>query len=280
MQKKALGKGLGALFEGAAVEVQTSNANEIEIRRIIPNRYQPRRAFDETSLKELTDSIRQSGILQPVVVRPAPEGQYELIAGERRWRAAQKAGLKRIPAFVKEATDEDLIALSLIENIQRQDLNSIEEAKAYQRLVQDFHLTQEEIATRVGKDRSSVSNLIRLLILPVEIQEEVKSGRISMGQARALLSLPRGMDQIRAARQIIKRGLSVRQTEEMVKRKRETRAPQATGGRPSGRGDVEESLRRYLGTHVKVMPKARGGRITIQYSESSDLDRITELIIS
>ena len=280
MQKKALGKGLSALFEGDAAVTQNTRVAEIETRRIIPNRYQPRRAFDEVALRELTESVRRDGILQPVIVRPGQDGQYELVAGERRWRAAQAAGLERIPAVIKEATDADLVALALIENIQRQDLNPIEAARAYQRLVQEFQMTQEEVAVRVGKDRSSVANLIRLLALPVELQEDVRAGRLSMGQARTLLALARGADQIRAARQIIRKGLSVRQAERLVKRLRENRPPKGLSRLQLSLGDGEERLRRHLATRVKIAPKTKGGNIIIQYCDLSDLDRIMGLIIS
>jgi ParB family transcriptional regulator, chromosome partitioning protein len=280
MQKKALGRGLSALFEGGSAESQGTRVAEIEIHRIIPNRYQPRRAFDEETLRELTESVRRDGILQPVVVRQGQDGQYELVAGERRWRAAQAAGLLKIPAVIKEATDAELIALALIENIQRQDLNPIEAARAYQRLVQEFRMTQEEVALRVGKDRSSVANLIRLLVLPVELQEEVRTGRLSMGQARALLSLSRSADQIRTARQVIKKALSVRQTERLVKRLQEKRSPKGLNRLQPGMNEGEERLRRHLGTRVKIVPKTKGGNIMIQYCDLSDLDRIIGLILS
>ncbi len=280
MQKKALGKGLSALFESDAAATQNTRVAEIETRHIIPNRYQPRRAFDEVALRELTESVRRDGILQPVIVRPGQDGQYELVAGERRWRAAQAAGLEKIPAVIKEVTDTDLVALALIENIQRQDLNPIEAARAYQRLVQEFQMTQEKVAVRVGKDRSSVANLIRLLALPMELQEDVRAGRLSMGQARALLALARGADQIRAARQIIRKGLSVRQAERLVKRLRENRPPKGLSRSQLGIGDGEERLRRHLTTRVKIAPKAKGGNIIIQYCDLSDLDRIMGLIIS
>ena len=280
MQKKALGRGLSALFEGGSADTKAMRVAEIEVHRIIPNRYQPRRAFDKETLRELTESVRRDGILQPVIVRQGPDGQYELVAGERRWRAAQAAGLEKIPTIIREVTDAELIALALIENIQRQDLNPIEEGRAYQRLVQEFQMTQEEVALRVGKDRSSVANLIRLLVLPVELQEEVRAGRLSMGQARALLSLSRGADQLRAARQVIQKGLSVRQTERLVKRLQEKRSPKGLKHLPLGMNEGEERLRRHLGTRVKIIPKTKGGSIMIQYCDLSDLDRIMERILS
>jgi ParB family chromosome partitioning protein len=280
MEKKALGKGLGALFEGTAGVAPATRTTEIELHRIIPNRYQPRRDFDEEGLDELTESVRRSGVLQPVVVRRIEDGQYELVVGERRWRAAQKAGLARIPAVVKEATDAELLELALTENLQRQDLNPIEAARAYRRLVSEFHQTQEEVALRVGKDRSSVANLLRLLSLPPEIQEEVTAGRLTMGHARALLALGHPGDQVRAARQVLKRGLSVRQTEWWVKRLRKTAPKRVSTRRPPGMTEMEEKLKRHLATPVRIISKAKGGTITIQYYNLEDLDRISELILS
>ncbi len=280
MEKKALGRGLGALFEGAPKEIKSVRSLEVELGRIIPNRYQPRKAFDEKGLRELTESVRRAGILQPVLLRQRQDGQYELIAGERRWRAAQAAGLEKIPAIIKEATDHELLELALIENIQRQDLNPMEAARGYRRLIQEFQLTQEDIGLRIGKDRSSVANTLRLLSLPVEIQEEVRSGLLSTGHAKALLALPRAMDQMRLARQIIKKGLSVRQAERRVKQIGETGPRKmAITRRPTGVVEVEDRLRRHLGTPVRISPKAKGGTVVIDYYGLPDLDRIVELIL-
>ena len=281
MQKRALGKGLGALFESTTGGDQTASIIEIETDRIIPNRYQPRKVLDERGLRELTESVRRTGILQPVIVRRGPDGRYELIAGERRWRAAQAAGLEKIPAVVKEATDEEHLALALIENLQREDLNPVDAAQAYKRLGEEFHLKQEEIALRIGKNRSTVANELRLLALPVEIQEEIRGGRLSAGHAKALLALSESPDQIRVARRIIQKGLSVRQTERLVKQlrgislKRKGPAQQAAGV-----SMVEDRLRRHFGTSVRIIPKAMGGSLVIEYYGLPDLDRIVELIVS
>lgn len=281
MVKKALGKGLGALFERAPEEAKTSRSLEIGVKQIIPNKYQPRKAFDDTSLRELTESVRRTGILQPVILRQREDGQYDLIAGERRWRAAQAAGLETIPAVIKEATDNELLFLALIENIQRQDLNPIEAARGYQRLVQEFQMTQEEIALRMGKDRSSVANALRLLSLSVELQEEIRAGRLSTGHAKALLALPRSIDQMRVARQIMKKGLSVRQTERMVKHHQESPLRKKGGEhQPLGFDEVENRLRRHLGTQIRIGPRAKGGTLSIQYYDLTDLDRIVDLILS
>ena len=279
MEKKALGKGLSALFETSPGDIKTTQTLQIEASRIIPNRYQPRTDFNEEALHELTESIRRTGILQPVMLHRRPDGQFELIAGERRWRAAQAAGLKKIPAIIRDAAEDELLAFALIENIQRQDLNPMEAARGYQRLMREFQLTQEEIALRVGKDRSSVANALRLLSLPLEIQEGVRSGRLSVGHAKALLALKRSNDQIRAAEQILKKGFSVRQAEQWVKRLGEAGSKKkGVSRRPSGIQEVEDRLRRHLATAVKVSPKAKGGKLVIEYYNLSDLDRITELI--
>ena len=279
MEKKALGKGLSALFETSPGDIKTTQTLQIEASRIIPNRYQPRTDFNEEALHELTESIRRTGILQPVMLHRRPDGQFELIAGERRWRAAQAAGLKKIPAIIRDAAEDELLAFALIENIQRQDLNPMEAARGYQRLMKEFQLTQEEIALRVGKDRSSVANALRLLSLPLEIQKGVRSGRLSVGHAKALLALKRSNDQIRAAEQILKKGFSVRQAEQWVKRLGEAGSKKkGVSRRPSGIQEVEDRLRRHLATAVKVSPKAKGGKLVIEYYNLSDLDRITELI--
>lgn len=282
MEKKALGKGLEALFEGSPAEAGPSESVEIEVGRIIPNRYQPRMHFDDAGLRELTESIRRTGILQPVLLRRRQDGQFELIAGERRWRAAQAAGLNKVPAVFKNVSDDDLLALALIENIQRQDLNPIEAARAYRRLTKDFQMTQEEISLRVGKDRSSIANALRLLSLPHEVQELIREGKLSTGHAKALLGLSRSSDQIRLGRQIVKKGLSVRQVERSV-RHAEAASSSAKGARPrraAGIPEIEDRLRRYLATSVKVAPKSKGGRLVIDYFDLSDLDRIAELILS
>ena len=279
MTRKALGKGLEALLGGAPFEdlERGEKLVEIDVHRIFPNRYQPRQAFDEVGLQELAASIKSQGILQPISVREAEDGRYELIAGERRWRAAQLAGLKRIPALVKETADRDLVEQALVENLQRQDLNPIESAQAYQRLLKDFHLSQEEIAKRVGKERSSVANHLRLLNLPGLIQEALRQERLTMGHAKAILSLPDAKGQWALAQRILRGGLSVREAERRVQH---LKGIAARPHRKSREISVqEERLKHYLGTSIRIVPGAKGGRIVIDYYSSEDLERILEMII-
>src|SRR3990172_6315413 len=220
MTRKGLGRGFGALLGGIPVEdlERRERLIEIDVHRIVPNRYQPRQTFDETGLQELAASIKTQGILQPVSVRKAEDGRYELIAGERRWRAAQFAGLKRIPALVKETADRDMVEQALVENLQRKDLNPIEAAQAYQQLMKEFHLGQEEIAKRVGKERSSIANHLRLLNLPGPVQEAIREERLTMGHAKAVLSLHDAKAQWTLAQRILKGGLSVRDAERRAQR--------------------------------------------------------------
>ena len=221
MQKQALGKGLGALIPDLSglddKERKALGISEIELDKIIPNEYQPRKVFDDEKLKELAASIKEQGVIQPIIVHRAGTG-YQLIAGERRWRASRLAGLKTIPALVKEATKRELLEMALIENIQREDLNPLEAAEAYKRLQDEFKLTQEDLAKRVGKERSTVTNFLRLLNLPREVKQELATGALSMGHAKALLSLERVRDQLQAAAAIVKNGLSVREAEALASR--------------------------------------------------------------
>lgn len=279
MTRKALGKGLEALLGGLPFEDlgRGERLIEIDVHRILPNRYQPRQTFDDAGLQELAASIKAQGILQPVSVRKGQDGRYELIAGERRWRAAQLAGLKRIPALVKETTDRALVELALVENLQRKDLNPIEAAQAYQRLVKEFHLSQEEIAKRVGKERSSVANHLRLLNLPGPIQEALRQERLTMGHAKAILSLSEAKAQWALAQRILKGGLSVREAE---MRAQHTKGVAAKTHRKSREIAVqEERLKHYLGTNIRIVPGMKGGRIVIDYYSAEDLERILEMII-
>ena len=279
MTRKALGKGLSALLGDA--KPPEERLVELDIDLIDPNNHQPRTRFSEEKLQELAASIKTNGIVQPIVVRRRGL-RYQLIAGERRWRAAQLAGLSKIPAIIRDVADSQLLELSLIENIQREDLNPIEEAHAYHRLIDGLKLTQEEIAQRVGRDRSSVTNYLRLLKLPQEIQKLVEDEKLSMGHARALLALPSPQMQKQVASEILSRSLSVRETERMIQRllttggKRKTASVQVDD--PNTR-TAEEKLCRWLGTKVRIIPNARGGRIEIEYYSDSDLDRIFNLIM-
>jgi len=278
MQKQALGKGLGALIPGfSQLDEAGRKAHgiiDIELDKIIPNEHQPRTYFDEEKLKELADSIREHGIIQPVIVHKAGGG-YQLIAGERRWRAARVAGLKTVPALVKDSTKRASMEMALIENIQREDLNPLEAAEAYKRLQDEFKLTQDDLAKRVGKERSTVTNFLRILHLPKEVQREIRSGKLSMGHAKALLSLERSRDQISAATQIAKRGMSVRGAEALAGRMKQ---PAATKQKEQDIDikALEEKLKKSLGTKVSIAPKANGGRIVIEYYSAEELERLLE----
>ncbi len=281
MQKQALGKGLGALIPDLSSlddrERKALGITELELDKIVPNEYQPRKTFADESLKELAASIREHGVIQPVIVHRIGS-TYGLIAGERRWRAARLAGLKTIPALVKEASKRELIEQALIENIQREDLNPLEAAEAYKRLQDEFKLTQEDVARRVGKERSTVTNFLRILHLPKEVKQDLSAGLLSMGHAKALLSLERMRDQVQAAALIVKKGLSVREAEALATRLRTPAKEKKT--RPATElKSVEEKLRKALGTKVSLAPKAKGGRIVIEYYSNEELDRILEKLL-
>ena len=246
------------------------------IEEVQPNPFQPRKAFDETHLQELVESIREKGILQPLVVRRKGEG-YELIAGERRWRAAQKAGIKEVPIIIKEIPDSEILEVSLVENIQRENLNPIEEGEAFKRLIDQFHLTQEEVSKKVGKDRTTVTNTVRLLRLPPEIRQSLADGTISMGHARAFLSLDGPEKQRLALKKVLQAGLSVRQTESLVKRLR-SRSPSTPAKSGSEWVAIVEDLQRALGTKVRIVGKRKRGRIEIAFYSPEELDRILELL--
>ena len=283
-QKKGLGRGLSALIPGASetsIESRDPRATvEVAVDRISPSPFQPRRRFDETKIEELAASIRNQGIIQPLVVRPKGDG-FELIAGERRWRAAMKAGLPRVPVVVRDASDHEALQLALVENLQREDLNPIEEASGYRRLQEEFHWSQEEMADRVGKSRPAIANSMRLLALPAEVQHEVAAGNLPSGQARALLGLQAEALILSACRDVIARGLSTRETEKMVRllvmgRKRRKAVPLIDPDLKS----IVENLQRALGTRVRLMPKARStkGKIEIEYYAMADLERIIQTI--
>jgi ParB family chromosome partitioning protein len=280
-KRSALGKGLSALIPDTP-EPQTG-VTELDVDLLRPNEYQPRVRVDDARLEELAQSIRAHGVIQPIVVRRAGE-TYAIIAGERRWRAAQLAGLRRVPVVVREVQSEsphDLLEMALIENIQREDLNAIEEGVAYRRLSDDFAMTQDAIARAVGKDRSTVANMVRLLKLPDEVQEEVAAGRLSMGHARALLTLTDAAAQRTLARDIIARNLSVRETEGLVKKSVEP-APTRTVSTPQP-ADVhtraaEDKLRLQLGTRVRIVRRGKQGRIEIEFASEEELIRIYDAL--
>jgi len=280
--KHGLGRGLGALLSPsepaplAAAAMVGGGIQDIPVGDIVPNPQQPRKDFEINALSELAASLRQSGVIQPVVVRRAGQG-YQLIVGERRWRAAKLAGLEKIPAVVREATDAESLELALIENLLREDLNPIEEAEAYQKLLAQFAWTQEELAERVGKDRSSIANCLRLLKLPESIQADLRAGRLTMGHARALLSLGSAADQLRLREEILAHSWSVRATEEDVQRKR-SQLPRRPLRRSPELGALEDTLREALVTRVRLVGNERRGRIEIAYTSREDLDRLTELL--
>lgn len=270
MTKRGLGRGLGALL--SLGETEAGHFQEISLDAILTNPNQPRKSFESNSLNELAASMRQSGILQPVVVRPYGAG-YQLVVGERRWRAAKLAGFKTIPAVIREATDAECLEFALIENLLREDLNPMEEAEAYQRLLAEFQWTQEELAQRVGKDRTSIANCLRLLKLPQIIQDDLRAGRLTMGHARALLSLISTSEQLRLREQILAHSWSVRTTEEGVQRSRiQRRAPR----RSAELAALEEMLREALATRVRIVGNERRGRIELAYASREELERLVE----
>ena len=289
-RRSGLGKGLGALIPTEVVADRDSALIEIPVDQIVPNAYQPRSQFDEENLSSLTASIRELGVLQPILVRPNESGSYELIAGERRWRASKRAGLRSIPALVRSVTDVSSLEQALVENLHRQDLNSLEEAAAYQQLIEDFHLTHDEVATRVGKSRSAVSNALRLFQLPPTIQRMVAEGELSAGHARALLGTPDRAFQESLAKRAVAESLSVRDVEEAVRERNElaqklsgTPSPDAPGSggarpprgnRPAGLVELEDLLAAHLDTRVRVDLGSKKGRITIEFASLEDLERI------
>ncbi len=282
MEKKALGKGLGALFPESLpkiLPIERETSQDIPLERIVPNRFQPRHTFEMDELAQLAESIKRNGMLQPVLVRRKADGLFELIVGERRYRAAKLAGLKSIPAVVRNTSDEQSMELALVENLQREDLNPMEEARAYHRLTTEFGLTQEALAQKVGKDRSSVANSLRLINLPNEIKELVESLKISMGHAKVLLGLSRLELQLKVAKQIVEGQLSVRQAEQLVvSGLRPTHSKQGTK-RLVAYPDLEEQLRKRLGTKVLIHKGRKGGRIEIHYYEPADLNRLIDMML-
>ena len=276
MQRKALGKGLKALIP-VVEEKREGILLEIPVEEVSPNRYQPRKMFNDARLDELVSSIKEKGIVQPIIVQKTDSG-YELIAGERRWRAAQKAGMEKIPAIVKEVTSEGSLELALIENIQRENLNPMEEARAYQRLADEFHLIQEEIAKKVGKDRSSVANYLRLLRVPQEIQDSIANKELTMGHARALLSLDSAKEQIFLKERIIKRNMSVREIESFITRGKRVKKELPKKTVDIFKNRMEEELQKFLGTKVNIIKGRKRGKIEIIFYSDEDFERIIELI--
>lgn len=293
-RRSGLGRGLGALIPSDLGEDGGEAVNQlrdIPVGEIQPNQYQPRDRFDEDALRTLSESIRALGVLQPILVRPGVDGGYELIAGERRWRAARRAGLTVVPAVVRSIEDDSSLEQALVENLHREDLNAIEEAAAYQQLINDFGLTQEQVATRVGKSRSAIANTLRLLQLPAAIQKHLVEGELSAGHARALLGSPDRSFQEELARRIVSEELTVRQTEEAVRQRSqaseldEEEPPPAPRPVPrvevpaAGLVELEHLLSDRLDTPVKVAMSARRGRITIDFADLEDLERLFRLMV-
>jgi ParB family chromosome partitioning protein len=276
-KRPALGRGLGALIPETPVP---DTPSEVDLDLLAPNSFQPRVQFDDERLDELARSIKAHGVIQPIVVRRRGR-HYEIIAGERRWRAAQRAGLLRVPVIIRDVPDEKVLEVALIENIQRENLNPIDEAKAYRRLIDEFGLTQEGVATAVAKDRSSVANYLRLLNLPEIVRADVARGALSMGHARAILGLEREDQQAAVARDVTARGMSVRATESMVRRLASApaeRAPSTAAVTDVHTRQAEEKLRFALGTRVRIVRKGQAGRIEIDFVSEDELQRLYEYL--
>jgi ParB family chromosome partitioning protein len=281
MEKKALGRGLDALLPTTkpAPMPELPEVQHLRIDAIVPNRYQPRQTFPPQELAELAASLKQSGLLQPVLVRRKGDGMYELISGERRWRAAREAGLETIQAMIRNCSDEESILLALVENLQREDLNPIEMARAYQRMMNEFGLTQDIVAQRVGCERSSVANAVRLLQLPVEVQHLIDTDQLSAGHAPVILGLASPAEQLRVAHLAVSRNLSVRETEHILSSGLIPRKRHAKELRRSPFSDVEERLQKRLGTKVSVLNGRRGGKVIIHYFSSAELDGLLEQLL-
>ena len=282
MEKKALGKGLGALLPSPKLSPPTepTDVQRVRIETIVPNRYQPRHTFPPDELTELAASIKESGVLQPIMVRRKGDGIYELISGERRWRASKEAGLETIPVVIRNCSDQESLLLALVENLQREDLNPMETARAYSRMMNEFGLTQDAIATKVGRDRSSVANFVRLIHLHPELQELVQEGTLTTGHAKALLGLSSPEDQLRIGKIVASGAMSVRETEKLVEsslagKKRQHKEPHS-----SPWSDLEARLQKRLGTKVTIHPHNQGGKIVIHYFSPAELDGVVETLLS
>lgn len=283
MEKKALGRGLDALLPTARPAVAESDRGDVQqlrLESIVPNRYQPRQLFSETELADLARSLKENGLLQPILVRRKGDGIFELIAGERRLRAAKLAGLEKIPALIRNCTDQESMVLALVENLQRDDLNPMETARAYHRMINEFGLTQDAIAQKVGRDRSSVANMLRLMTLPPDIQQFIESDQLSTGHAKVILGLVAPEAQIQLARRIMQGQLSVRDAERLLQHQSEGRRQAKRATPPPARSDLEERLQKRLGTRVHIEKGRRGGKIIIQYFSPEELDGVVEKILN
>ncbi|MFN3480046.1 MAG: ParB/RepB/Spo0J family partition protein [Thermodesulfovibrionales bacterium] len=271
--KTALGKGLDALLPEKGEEIIN-----LDITRLVPGEQQPRRVFNDRALNELAQSIKEKGILQPIIARRAGDGTFRIVAGERRWRAATIAGLKKVPVIIKDTAPSDSLEIALIENLQREDLNPVETAEAFQRLMREFNLTQEELSAKVGKERATVANYLRLLKLPDEIKDLINKGSLSMGHARAILSVEGKSNQTELARTIVTKGLSVREAESLAGRLSRPRKRVVRSKDPQI-ASLEEKLKQSLGTKVKIQHKGKRGKIEIEYYSLDELDRLLDILI-
>lgn len=272
--KTALGRGLDSLIPSRAEEI-----TYIPIEKIFPSENQPRKSFNNEKLQELADSIKERGILQPVIVSKTDDGNYRLIAGERRWRAANVAGLEKIPALIKDYSSQDAIEVALIENIQREELNPIETAEAFNRLIKEYNLTQEELSKRVGKERATISNYIRVLRLPDEIKAYINNEDLTLGHAKAILTIDNKQKQIEVAKEIAKKGMSVRAAEVICKRISNQSPPKKSIEKIPEVQELEDKLKRALGTKVTIKHKEKRGSIEIQYYSLDELDRLLEILL-
>jgi ParB family transcriptional regulator, chromosome partitioning protein len=282
MEKKALGRGLDALLPATklAPMPELPEVQRLRVDAIVPNRYQPRQTFAPHELAELTASLKQSGLLQPILVRRKGDGIYELISGERRWRAAKEAGLETIQAVIRNCGDEESVVLALVENLQRADLNPMEMARAYHRMMNEFGLTQDIIAQRVSCERSSIANVVRLINLPSEVQQLIETNQLSMGHAKVILGLPGQNEQLRVAQLVVSKALSVRETEKLIESSLVAKQRGAKELRRTPWSDVEERLQKRFGTKVMIQKGRRGGKIVIHYFSPPELDGILETLLN
>lgn len=287
MEKRVLGRGLAALIPekqtadnmqvlGSSIQQGVRN---ISVEKIKANKYQPREDFNQEALNDLATSIKEKGLIQPILVR-SKQGEYEIIAGERRFRAAKQLGYKEMPAIIKDVSDLDSLEISIIENIQRENLNPIDQAKAYKRLSEEFNMTQEKVADTIGKDRATVANIMRLLNLPAKIQQYVSRGTISMGHARAILSLNKESEQMRLCTKVIKDDLSVRDTESYAKKISISRTKSKDTKEDPNLNSIEQELREIFGTKVKILKSKKGGKIEIEFYSNTDMERVITLLKS
>lgn len=281
MEKKALGRGLEALLPTTkpAPMPELPEVQHLRLDAIVPNRYQPRQTFSSQELAELAASLKQTGLLQPVLVRRKGDGMYELISGERRWRAAREAGLETIQAVIRNCSDEESILLALVENLQREDLNPMETARAYQRMMNEFGLTQDIIAQRVGCERSSIANIVRLLNLPVEVQQLIETDQLSTGHAKVILGISNPNEQVKVAQLVIAKNLSVRETEQVLQSSVIVKKRRLREIKQSPFSDVEERLQKRFGTKVTIINGRREGKVVLHYFSPAELDGLLEALL-